>query len=307
MPKKLPLQRALAVSLGRLEKPVITAYELGVLIYGFYVRKAFSDQELALSKSEPTAREYSSATGNLLASAVLEVARDFPHESVFEILGRSTAPAAEIACAVDPFCYVSHINAMAFHGITDRMPRTLHLSSPPPNAWTKFAGERMQKDLGHYFERFADRGFPRLTRIQFTKIRGQQVERHHSSHLGAYRSIQGKSLRVATIGRTFLDMLRDPEYCGGINHVLDVFQRSAKQNLRLIVTELDTHGRPIDKVRAGYIVMERCGLRDPTVESWVKYAQRGGSRKLDPNSEYSPDFSERWCLSLNVPQPREAS
>ena len=111
-------------------------------------------------------------------------------------------------------------------------------------------------------------------------------------------------LRVSSIGRTFLDMLRRPDLCGGIHNCLDVFQQHGPQYLKLIIDEITQHGNSIEKVRAGYILEEYCNIKnhvlDNALEEWVKHAQRGGSRKLDPNNEYWPFFSEKWCLSINT-------
>ena len=96
-------------------------------------------------------------------------------------------------------------------------------------------------------------------------------------------------------------MLREPTLCGGMQHVIDVYNQYAKQYFRLIVDELDSHGNGIEKVRAGYILEEHCKIHDPRIDTWHKFAQRGGSRKLDPTGEYSETFSERWSLSLNLP------
>jgi hypothetical protein len=86
-----------------------------------------------------------------------------------------------------------------------------------------------------------------------------------------------------------------------MNHVLEVFRDHARTNLSLITDELNANGTAIEKVRAGYILEEECDIKaDPTIDSWRSYAQRGGSRKLDPHNEYSSTFSERWCLSINV-------
>jgi predicted transcriptional regulator of viral defense system len=119
-------------------------------------------------------------------------------------------------------------------------------------------------------------------------------------HLGAYKNVRGRSLRVSTIGRTFLDMLRNPDLCGGINHILDIFHEYGKKYLRLITDDIDKNGEPIDKVRAGYILDERLGIDNEIVNSWSSLAQRGGSRKLDSSSEYSPEWSDKWQISLNI-------
>jgi predicted transcriptional regulator of viral defense system len=96
-------------------------------------------------------------------------------------------------------------------------------------------------------------------------------------------------------------MLRNPELCGGIQHVIDVYKEYGKQYLRFILDEIDMHGNGIEKARAGYVLETQLGTRDPRIDTWQSTVQRGGSRKLDPSAEYSSYFSERWALSLNVP------
>ena len=112
-------------------------------------------------------------------------------------------------------------------------------------------------------------------------------------------------MRVATIGRTFLDMLREPELCGGIYHVLEIYAAHAQRYLRLIIDVINRHGTKIDKVRAGYILDERLGLLHPIIDSWLEFAQRGGSRKLLANAPYRSRFSEKWCLSINIEEEEE--
>ncbi len=52
--------------------------------------------------------------------------------------------------------------------------------------------------------------------------------------------------------------------------------------------------------RTGY-VLEEIGLEHTRLEEWRKHAQRGGSSKLYISSPYSPNYSERWSLSINGP------
>jgi len=68
----------------------------------------------------------------------------------------------------------------------------------------------------------------------------------------------------------------------------------------LIIDEVSQHGSKIERVRAGYILEDICKLNSDRIDGWVECAQRGGSRKLDPEGDYVPKFSEKWCLSLNV-------
>jgi predicted transcriptional regulator of viral defense system len=116
------------------------------------------------------------------------------------------------------------------------------------------------------------------------------------------RTTQLKSsfVRVTEIGETFLDMLEHPERCGGMPHVLDVFAKHAATYLTPIVKRIDQADAKLTKVRAGYIINEMLGLKNQTAESWVRFAQRGGSQRLDPKAPYKPQFSENWMISLNV-------
>jgi len=298
---KITLSRAIALELGVLDQPAVTTYQLGLIVFRLYLDKQVQGHPLRITKPVPGSSEFSAALSSVLESGVLQPLRTTPKIAAFEILGRRNAPAREIACTVDPFCYLSHLSAMAFHGITDRISRTLYLTTPPSTDWRRYALDRMHSDLGGDYDQYLSSGFPELSRPRLQKIDSTPIYVYSSLHLGAFRSIRGKSLRVATIGRTFLDMLREPRLCGGIAHVVSVFEKHANAYVRLIADELEAHGKPIDKVRAGYILTERCQVKDSTIESWARFAKRGGSQKLDASGEYSPTFSERWCLSINVP------
>jgi predicted transcriptional regulator of viral defense system len=167
--------------------------------------------------------------------------------------------------------------------------------------WRKQAKERMQKDLGSRFDDYLACKLPLMRRFNLHKIGSTAVQFHERSQLGAFRLVPDSPLRVATVGRVFLDMVREPGLCGGIQHVVDVFMTEAKRHQRLIVDEVERNGTAIDKVRTGYLLSEICKLDDSVVEKWTQLAQRGGSRKLDPEAEYMAYFSEKWHLSINVP------
>ena len=291
---------AITPTLGAMEQPAITAYQLGLMVWRFY-REA-QDQTTAqkIMKNAPDGQDYNRMVTRLQGVGVIQGRRDFPHKAVFNILGKDHRSSEDVACAVDPFAYLSHLSAMTYHGLTDRIPQLLFVSTPTPARWREFARERMVRDLGDDLSAYERNGLPRLFQTNIAKIGKYPVNRYASVHLGAFRLVKGRALRVATIGRTFLDMLRKPELCGGMHHALDVYEEFGKRYLNLIVDEIDLHGKNIDKVRAGYVLEERCGLRSERLESWLRCVQRGGSQKLNPSGEYSEVYSERWCLSINI-------
>lgn len=219
----------------------------------------------------------------------------------FALFGHAGAKASEVLCSVDPFVYVSHLSAMEYHGLTDKFPQILYATRPRLGEWRRRADAKMQRDLGGGFLRYKSLRLPRLAPLSLERIGNTAVSLRERTHLGAFKQVMGSPLRVATVGRVFLDMLREPRLCGGIEHVLDVYRKEARQYLRLIVDEVGRHGEAIDKVRAGYVLEVVCGLPSESFKEWKGLSQRGGSRKLDPDAEYSSTFSSQWQLSINVP------
>ena len=294
------LSQALFLSLGEITEPVITRYRLGLILHGLYASRSFQGETLDDLKNGPvTSEEFDFRLHELEYQKVLKSHPNFPSKA-YRLLGRKGESPEEVACTIDPFCYLSHLSAMCHHGLTNRLPVKLFVSSPALSMWKVEAEARMKKDLGSHYDTYCESGMPRLTRLNLSKIGRMDVHRFHSSHWGAYVNVRGRTLRVASIGRTFLDMLRNPELCGGMRHVIEVYEQHAETYLPLIIDEVERNGSPIDKVRAGYLLDEKLGIKNEVVESWTAFAQRGGSRKLDAAGEYAPVWSAKWCLSLNL-------
>jgi len=297
----ISIAKATTLSLGSLRQPVVTKYQLGKLIFDLLIEGNYQKQPLCTRKELPVQNDFSRVLKDLVDTGILTETSNFPSRSVFNILGKEPNSPGEVACIVDPFAYVSHLTAMEFHGLTDRFSKTLYLTSLGPTEWKHAADKKIKKDFSENLATYRESEFPRLQKIKLNRVFGTVVKIINTkSYLGAYTSVQDSMLRVSTIGRTFLDMLRNPEYCGGMRHVLQAYREYAPIYSKLILQEIDRHGGPIDKVRAGYILDEVCGLSDPIIQNFLQYAQRGGSRKLVSNSPYSPVFSEKWCLSINT-------
>ena len=298
MPTPATINKSVALKIGKLKQPVITKYQLGVLIFKSYLSESM--RTILKTEKRPYSKFFDIMLDELLAIGVINANKNFPEISVFNILGKDDSESEEIICTIDPFSYISHLSAMSYHGLTDRMPKMIFISSPAFRKWSQFAQKLMKKDLGEDFNNYLSNKLPKLQRIRFNKINKQVINRYSSMHHGAFKSIKGKNLRISSIGRTFLDMLRRPDLCGGIHHIIDVQEPEKLKNFVLIIDEINRHGKQIDKIRAGYIFEEVCGQKNRTIDSWIKFVQRGGSRKLDPSEEYSHKYSERWCLSINI-------
>lgn len=288
LPKNYARIAEIAEALSTVRAPALSSYELGKMLY---LNKTFVGKKSAK-------KEFESILEMMLALHLLTPSKIADSYMIF---GKSSALPNEIICSLDPFSYISHLSAMEFHGLTDRFSKILYMTRPPSLLWKEYAKEKMSKDLNGQVDDYLSLGLPSLIKHKYTEIGRTLIDFHERSQLGAFRIIPNSPLRVATVGRVFLDMLREPNRCGGIQHVLDVYKQEARRFLKLIIDEFERHGKPIDKVRAGFILSEVCGLENSIFHDWENFAQRGGSRKLDPEEEFSNRYSERWMLSINVP------
>lgn len=295
----MKLNKAITLSLINTDLSAFSEYTIAVAIFRLYLSKQYDGEDI-----EKITRDY--ATLPIIRSKIKALVDDGILTEVFKgaytLTSNNKIQPADIACSVDPFCYVSHLSAMEFHGITDRIPSKLHLTTLPNNRWKEQALAQMEKDLGEEYTSYYSESLPKLTKKLPGSIYKTEllVSKTTGTHTGAYKIIHDRSMRVSTIGRTFLEMIVKPDLCGGIRHVIDVYKEFAPKYLRLIVTEIDRHGKKIDKIRAGYILDEIVHTEHEVIDSWVDLRSRGGSMKLDASAEYHHEYSEKWWISLNL-------
>ena len=254
-----------------------------------------SGKKLYLRRNEPNRDDYCRLRSSLKDAGVIGTDPDYGAR-VIRVLSISDLPAENIICLVDPTCYISHLSAMQRWGLTDRSPKALVLTRPDRKTATDRLRAYRTEALG---ENEAD-SFPLTIVGHPGRVRGRDVHIYTSKTAGAFLKNRGSDVRLSTIGQTFLDMLQQTDLCGGMSHVLDAWEEHAETYLDDIVATVDTATSGLVKSRAGYILEERQGLDHRSIERWKAFAQRGGSRKLDPAKDFAPTFSETWMISLNV-------
>ena len=248
---------------------------------------------------------------NLLLSRALEVDSDYGR-SVYRVVSVGDSPAEEVCALANPFGHISHLSAMQRWGLTERRPEALHLTMPPPSAAGPLIEAQMAADYGTPNFRTAHGSHwigespPLVPPVQLhfirhpTHVRGREISVYQTKHLARWLPIQDSHARLATVGQTFVDTVERPQYCGGMAHVVDVWQRHAGGVHEGMISPAEEVGTPIAKVRAGYL-LDEVGLGDDArVQGWVQFAQRGSSRVLDPAKAFAAEHSEKWMLSINV-------
>ncbi len=126
--------KAISLSLGNLSTPVITRYQIGLIIHGLYKAKHYQGSPLPLQKEAATLGDVNHYIALLEEDGVINSPKQLP-DNTYTLLGQSGWTDEEAICAIDPFCYISHFSAMAHHGLTERLPVRLFVSSPGQKDW----------------------------------------------------------------------------------------------------------------------------------------------------------------------------
>lgn len=278
-------------------KPVISRYELVGYMVKLYRTKTYAG--LPIGKLTSDLPQQTVIERNLDSLVNKGILTQFANLPVFAVAGLTAPTAQQVICTLNPFCYLSHLSAMEWHHLTDRIPHTVHVTTCTASEFRRLAEEKAKQDLLP-FPALAD--IPCKHHKPGGEIQAKTIQEHTRKDYHPYPEQHGSGgIRVAPIGRTFLDMLQEPDYCGGFSHVLEVFTEYAGHYLPVILKTIDKEGKAIDKVRVGYILQERLGHQHPTIEGWKALVQRGGSRKLLATEPYKDSYSETWCISVNLP------
>lgn len=275
------------------DKPVLSQFDFFRIIWQMYAQS--SGKKLYLRHETPSQGDYARLRLNLKKTGFIGSDRDYGPR-VIRVLTVSDLPAENIICLVDPTCYVSHLSAMQRWGLTNRNPDALAMTRPDHAT----ASAQLQAYTTDVLDEDEDNPFPLKVIKHPARVRRRSVHMYESKTAGVFLKNRGDDVRLSTIGQTFLDMLQKPDLCGGMSHILDVWEEHAETYIDDIVAAVDTATSRLVKSRAGYILEERLRLNHPGIGPWKALGQRGGSRKLDPAKDFAPAFSETWMISLNV-------
>lgn len=291
------LETALADRLRESGWPLITPYGLFLELRALYT----SGRRLRQRKHLPDSAELAQRRRSLARAGILAADPDYGHRA-HRIVTNSDCSAEEICCLVDRYCYIAHLSAMARYGLTDRRPSALHLRASERRLASRLLAEAMIGDYGEDALQGLDEDqiLRPHTIAHPATVRGRSLALFRTKHLGESLTIRGTHARIATIGQTFSDMLEAPGVCGGMAHVIEVWREHAALYLEDVIPAVERAPHAIVRIRAGYILDELMEINDQRVQAWTRHAQRGSSRRLDPERPFAPTYSEKWMLSTNV-------
>lgn len=202
----------------------------------------------------------------------------------------------EILMELQPYAALSHSSALAFHQMTEQLPKEIHVSVPSDGARGLLPVGTRENDWG---ASVLVRGrMPDV--IASRPIHWHRLVSKRIFGMAEYDD-RGFPVRVTTPERTLLDGLVHPEWCGGFMNVLKCWVSYRDlANVERIVQYVDQFGIAILRQRAGFL-LEQLQLSHPALSQWTLLARRGGSSKLNGGAAFAPKYDERWQLSINAP------
>ena len=285
---------------------VITKEQLSLQIFKFYLTKEYKGERIQqIRKDHAAPKDYENNIHKLKRSGVLSslgsdefssFSRNQLHDS-YVIKGKPSYTPQEIICALYPYGHLSHLSAMEWHGLTDKIPVDIYFTTCSPVEWRRRAVANIDLEDPYLELKSFTAKYPKSLVVD-----GRSVVVSSETHYVEPLEVSGSPLRVSSIGKTFIDMMREPQRCGGEEHVLEIFLESGKKYSSLIIAALNKYGRKIDRARVGFVLDKMVGVKSSKLDALrLESGQsRGSSKVLSPDKPFASDFDADWSLSLNV-------
>ena len=203
----------------------------------------------------------------------------------------------QIIQEANPRAVFGFLTAMAYHGMTDLVPKEVYPIS------SEGAEKSGRLPLGTTPDDWTEES--RLLSAQCpAKVRGVRVNWTLLSSEPGLGVIIGSSfgipIYVTDVERTLLDAIRMPEKSGGIEKVLQAWRSAKNVDVNKLVSYADVYGNQVRRQRVGFL-LEKLGKTHPRLAEWRHGLRRGEWVKLVGRNPFSKTFSPKWNLSLNVP------
>lgn len=209
---------------------------------------------------------------------------------------------SKLICDLYPLGYISYLSAMQFHKlINTKNHNSVLYTTVDRKIWKNIFYDVVSKNDYPFFSDTYHHDLMDL----IPRFPTEEKYLDHDLVVFTTKNLQGyetlNDIRVRQLPFLFLDMVRTPQYCGGVETVLSVFKKYSKLLLEDILDITQSEGTNIDKARIGFILDEILNIKHPTIDEWktTMVDRRGGSRKFIAYLPFESRFSATWNISLN--------
>lgn len=224
-----------------------------------------------------------------------QVTLDFPNKKYVRYFFKTTN-LYELLQSINPKAYLSHYSAVAFHNLTNNIPKTIFVTVEKPESSKPVSKKQItQEELNKAFYMP-----PRISKNLIVRdiYSINLLQGKYTNNLGiSEQEINGQKINVASIERTLIDIAVSPYYCGGCFEVFNVFKNAKGQvNISKLVEmlkELD-YIYPVHQSIGFYL--EKAGYPEKDLKlleqmgTELRFFVQRELREQDRN------FSERWNL-----------
>ena len=201
----------------------------------------------------------------------------------------------------DPFAVFAFETAAAAHGLTLELPERLTAWRPrtPPDRVPLGTVPEDWLDLTGRSRKHVARTWPE--KLGARPVVGLSPGSAHVADGVCTVHLAGLPVWMTDPERTVLDAIRYPDRFGGIRRVFDLL-RAAEDRIdpTVLAGYVERARIKVLRQRVGFL-LEQVGMSAPRLDGWAAAATRGGSAKLLAGEPFSPTYSPRWQLSVNVP------
>ena len=199
----------------------------------------------------------------------------------------------KLAQALRPKSYFSHYTALAFHQLTEQLPKTLYVT---------FEQSEKHYQRQALLQDNIDKAFAKKQRVSENHVtyKGYTLYLLNGKHTDNEGVItiehpQKGEMKVTNLERTLIDIAVRPAYSGGIGEVLKAYRNAKEQvsvnKLNAMLKRLD-YIYPYHQVIGFYL--ERAGYRESQINLLKK---RGFEHKFYLTyNMHKTEFSETWQL-----------
>ena len=196
-------------------------------------------------------------------------------------------------CSFYEYGYIGYLSALHIHGLTDRFPKIINYVVFSRSEWKE----------KYFFKNDFLKIYGKKYIMPVYPVNGNLPDKilkiKNDSNVKDFITKSDGIIRVRTIEALFIDCLREPDLCGGLDHVIDIYEEYGENFSNKLIDYTDKNGSLIDKARVGFILEKFCEVQSNRFQFWKKQMIRGGSRTFYSKNSHSSWYDPEWCISLN--------
>lgn len=215
----------------------------------------------------------------------------------------------ELLCLIDKSGYLSHLSALNYWKLSETS-NSIVFTRPDAKLGQKLEEHylfRMNEKLITLQEKYKIFNFKQIPFPD--KIKNYKINCFFTKKINDFSGIyydSNQRIRVSSIGNTFIDSIENPDLCGGLLNVLNIWKYNSAKHIDAIINTINRKENMLSHIffcRAGFILEEIANINDSRIKKWKIHKRRGGSSKLDISQPYNEKFSSEWDISINIKLP----